>query len=99
MLRKTQKTIKALEILAREEFTDIPVSDLYNQANRRNVSNEQVEKAVMHFGYQWDGLRWFRKFPGWLDALCDERDRASLKDLDPVSRALVIGIGKSTRRA
>ena len=98
-MRKTKKTMQAVAILAREEFADSSTGDLYNLAKKRGVTSTQLCAAVEHFGYRWNGKSWSRKFPTWLENLIHERDKQSLKEYDPVSRAVLLSIGKSTRQA
>lgn len=98
-MRKTKKTTRALEILSREEFADSDLHSLSALVKKRGVTAAQVCAAVEHFGYRWNGKTWLRKFPTWLENLILARDRGLLKDVDPLSRAVILSIGKSTRQA
>jgi len=97
-VRKTKKAMQALQILSREEFTDSDLHELLHLVKTRGITAAQVGTAVEHFGYRWNGKNWYRKFPAWLENLIHERDKQILMDHDPVSRAVLLSISKSTRQ-
>jgi hypothetical protein len=73
--RKTKKIKAAADILANESIADDDphfVLDLYI---RGQVSEEQIYKAVEHFGFRWKNGRWSLTLPRWLQNACDKRDR------------------------
>lgn len=70
-MKKTLKLLGAVAILSGGRFADMDVDEFIDRAKQKDVSSDQVYKAVHHLGYYWTGKFWQLELPLWLDALIE----------------------------
>jgi len=69
MARVTLKLKQAAFVLSMEEFGDCGPGDILRLVRAGKVSREQVYQAAECFGFRWDGKRWRRRLPRWLEKI------------------------------
>lgn len=67
MARVTLKLKEAAFVLSFEEYGDCSPGDILRLVQAGKVSREQVYRAAECFGLRWDGKRWRRRLPRWLE--------------------------------